>query len=181
MLTVRIDSGIDIPRPTSIRLPDTATRHDEAARHREDTSGRAMTGISFLLPEPEIKILAMIAAHTTTIGGMAPKDRASHMTISTALRHAIRTKATTGAVVGTESAIGVATGIDSTAAETDILNVRRLALEALPLANTVGETNELVIDSSEKATLTGTTHGNCGTMTPTSALEATIMQLGKPP
>lgn len=181
MLTVRIDSGIDIPRPTSIRHPDTATRHDEAARHREDTSGRAMTGISSLLPEPEIKILAMIAAHTTTIGGMAPKDRASLMTISTALRHAIRTKATTGAVVGTESAIGVATGIDTTAAETDILNVRRLALEAPPLANTVGETNELVIDSSEKVTLTGTTHANCVTMTPTSALEATIMQLGKPP
>ncbi|UKZ80270.1 hypothetical protein TrVFT333_008027 [Trichoderma virens FT-333] len=139
----------------------TATRLDEAARPHEDTSGRAMIGISSLLPEPEIKILAMIAAPTTTIGGMSTKDRASHMTISTAQRHALRTKATTGAVVGTESAIGVANGIDTTAAETDILNVHRLALEALPLANTVGETSELAIDLSGKATLTGAIQGNC--------------------
>lgn len=53
MLTVKTDSGIDIPRPISIRLPDTATRLDEAAR-REATSGHAMIGIISLPLGPEI-------------------------------------------------------------------------------------------------------------------------------
>lgn len=124
-----------------------------------------MIGIISPLPEPEIKILAMIAAPTTTTGGMSTKDRASHMTISTTLHHALRTKATTGAIV-TESAIEVVNGIDTTAAEIDILNVRRLALEAHPLTNTAVETIDLAIGLSEKATLTGAIRGNCGMMTP---------------
>lgn len=88
MLTVKTDSGIEIPRPISIRHQSTTTRLDEAARH-EDSSGRAMIGIASLPPEPEIKTLAMIAVLTTTTEGMNTKDLALHMTISTGLHHVL--------------------------------------------------------------------------------------------
>jgi hypothetical protein len=125
-----------------------------------------MIGIASLLPEPEIQTLAMIAVLTTITEGMTTKDRASHMMISTSLRHALRTKATTGAVVGTESAIEVANGIDTIATEIDILSAH-LALGAHRLTNiAVVETNELAIDLSEKATLTDTIHGGYDMMMP---------------
>jgi hypothetical protein len=57
---------------------------------------------------------------------------------------------TTGAVAGTESAIEVANGIDSNAAEIEIdfLDVRRLAIvEALPLASTSVATGEMASNS----------------------------------
>lgn len=85
------------------------------------------------------------------------------MTISTGLPHVLRTKATTGAVVGTESAIEAASGIDTIATEIDILNVRP-ALGARRLTSTAAETKEVAIDLSEKATLTDTIHGHCGMM-----------------
>lgn len=76
MLTVKTDSGIEIPRPRSIRLQNTTAtiRLDEAAR-REVSSGRAMIGIDSLLG-PEIKTLAMIAVLPTTTEGMITKDPA---------------------------------------------------------------------------------------------------------
>jgi hypothetical protein len=86
------------------------------------------------------------------------------MTISTGLHLVLRTKATTGAVVGTESAIEAVSGIDTTATEIDILNVR-LALGARRLTSTAAETNGAVIDLSEKVTLTDTIHGHCDMMT----------------
>ncbi|KAH0494582.1 hypothetical protein TgHK011_001199 [Trichoderma gracile] len=69
------DSGIDIPRPTSIPPPDTATRRDEAARP-EDTSARAMTGIASQMLEPEIKTPDVVAAAATTTGETSTRDRA---------------------------------------------------------------------------------------------------------
>lgn len=75
MLTVKTDSGIEIPPPISIRRQNTTTiRLDEAAR-REVSSGRAMIGIASL-PGPEIKTLAMIAVLPTTTEGMITKDPA---------------------------------------------------------------------------------------------------------
>lgn len=158
MLTVKTDSGIEIPRPISIRHQKTTTRLDEAA-HREVSSGRAMIGIASLPLEPKIKTLAMIAVLTTTTEGMNTKDPALHMPISTGLHRALRTKAPTGAVAGTESAIKAASGIDTIASEIDILN-DRLALEARRLISTAVETNEAAIDLSEN-TLTDTIHGHC--------------------
>lgn len=85
------------------------------------------------------------------------------MTISTGLHHVLRIKATTGAVVGTESAIEAASGIDIIATEIDILNVR-LALGARRLTSTAAETNEVAIDLSEKASLANTIRGHCDMM-----------------
>lgn len=72
MLTVKTDSGIEIPPPISIRLQNTTTRLEEAAR-REVSSGRATIGIASL-PGPETKTLAMIAVLPTTTEGMTTKD-----------------------------------------------------------------------------------------------------------
>lgn len=73
MLTGKTDSGIEIPRPISIRLQKTTTiRLDEAAR-REVSSDCAMTEIAFLPPGPT---LAMIAVLPTTTEGMITKDPA---------------------------------------------------------------------------------------------------------
>lgn len=162
MLTVKTDSGIETPRPISIRHQSTTTRLDEAAR-REDSSARAMIGIASLPPKPEIKTLAMIAVLTTTIEGMNTKDPALHMTISTGLHHVLRTRVMTGVVVGTESAIEAANGIDTIATEIDILN-DRLGHGARRLTSTAAETSEAGIDLSEKATLTDTIHGHCDMM-----------------
>lgn len=82
------------------------------------------------------------------------------MTISTGLHHVLRIKATTGAVVGTESGIEAASGIDTIASGIDIQNVR-LALGARRLTSTAAETNEVAIDLSEKASLTDPIHGHC--------------------
>lgn len=162
MLTVKTDSGIEIPPPISIRRQNTTTiRLDEAAR-REVSSGRAMIGIASL-PGPEIKTLAMIAVLPTTTEGMITKNPAQHMTIPTGLHHAPQIKGTTGAVVGTESAIEAASGIDTIAIEIDILNVR-LALGARRLTSTAAETNEVAIDLSEKASLTNAIHEHCDMM-----------------
>jgi hypothetical protein len=74
VLTVKTDSGIEIPPPISVRLQKITTRLDEAAR-REVSSGRAMIGIASL-PRLEIKTLAMIAVLPTTTEGMTIKDPA---------------------------------------------------------------------------------------------------------
>lgn len=115
-------------------------------------------------------MLAMIAAPTTTTEGMSTKDHASHMKTSTVLRHALRTKATTGAVVETDNAIEVAievaNGIDTTATEIDMLSAH-LDPEVHPPTNTAVETSGLAIDLSEKVTLTDMMQGNCGMTMPT--------------